>query len=222
MQSSDGKQNWDLWGVAAIVTVAVLAGLAFKGFSGETLADAVKDIGAVLVPILAATLAARLVVREMDPGQRFFRAGEEALIAVQRRNPAILSGPKPDKENYDPENPGKAGRYLFFQKNHTGLRSQLIPVLPFKIGVVEIRVAKRTLQLLGTQTELEIVSGQVRQAVTAMLEREWSGLFEILETKNANVSIVIDFDEAKMGHRAFRKAVGQCAEAALEVLLRGK
>jgi len=222
MENNYRRESWELWGVAAIVSIAVLAGLVVRGFSGETVADAVKDIGAVLMPILAAALAARLVVRQMDPGQRFMQAGEDALRAIQKQHPTILSGPKPDKEGYDPDNPGKAGRYLFFQKNHTGNRSQLIPVLPFKIGVVEVRVAKRTLQLLGITEELEAVSGRVGEAVKAVLERQLQGTYEVLEVKSQNVSIAIDFDEGKLGPRGFGNAVERCAEAALDVLLNWK
>lgn len=213
------RENWELWGLAAVVTIAVLVGLVIKGFSGETIADAVKDIGAVLVPILAAILAARLVVREVEPGQRYVKAGEEALRSLQKRYPSILSGPKPDKEGYDPDNPGHAGRYLFFQKNHIGHRSQLIPVLPFKIGVVEIRVAKRTLQLLDIPGELEEVSAQVRLAVKSVLEKNWSGNYEDLDAgRKANVSIAVDFDEERIGPRRFRTAVSDCAQAALDAL----
>ena len=222
MGSEDKQQHWELWGVAAIVTIAVLVGLTIKGFSGETVVDAIKDIGEVLVPILAAVFAARLVIREMDPEQRFVRAGEDGLRAVQKRHQTILSGPKPNTENYDSDNPGKAGRYLFFQKNHKGHRSQLVPVLPFTMGVVEVRVSKRTLQLLGLpMDELETFSKQVREAVLSSVVGTMSeDAYEVLESKNPNIAVAIDFDEEKIGPKKFRRAVELCTNAVLGVLVK--
>ena len=219
MGFEDRKQHMELWGVAAIVTIAVLAGLAIKGFSGETIVDAIKDIGEVLIPILAAVFAARLVTREMDPGGCFIRAGEDALKAIQKRRPGLLSGPKPNTENYDSDNPGKAGRYLFFQKNHRGERSQLVPVLPFVDGVVEVRVSKATLKLLSISENLDTVSARVHDAVLKVAERDYPGMSQLLESKNERICIALDFDEEKLGPKGFRKAVECCAGAALDALV---
>ncbi|MFH1529508.1 MAG: hypothetical protein ABIK09_02110 [Pseudomonadota bacterium] len=222
MGSEDRQQHWEIWGVAAVVTIAVLVGLVIKGFSGETVVDAIKDIGSVAVPILAAVLAARLVIREMDPEQRFVRTGEDGLRAIQKKHPTILSGPKPNTENYDSDNPGNAGRYLFFQKNHKGHRSQLVPVLPFAMGVVEVRVSKRTLQLLGLpMDDLETISKQVREAVLSSVKSTMADdAFEVLESKNPNIAVAIDFDEGRIGPRGFRKSVLLCVDSALGVLLK--
>ena len=219
MEPMDRQQHWELWGVAAIVTIAVVVGLVLKGISGAAVVDAVKDIGEVLIPILAAVLAARLVIREMDPESRFVRAGENALETLQSKHPTILSGPKPNTKNYDPDNPGKAGRYLFIQKNHKGDRSQLVPVLPFKIGVVEVRVSKMSLKLLGLADELEPISARVAKAVAEAVQKTYdTASFEILDVKNERVSIAIDFDEGKQVTKGFKKAVALCANTAMDVL----
>jgi len=212
-----------VWGVALIVSIAVVLGMVFKGVSGESVSDAVKDLGAALIPILSAVLAARLVTREMDPAERFLQMGEEALRGVQRQHPDLLSGPKANRENYDPENPGKAGRYLFFQKGAQGKKGQFVPIPQLKEGIVEIRVPKTTLLLLGWQREgLEQVQldvlATVRRAVEDVIKERWTGACEVLEHKHADIAIVVDFDEAKLGPRKFSRAVTDCVEAAFVAL----
>lgn len=221
--NEDSKQRWEVWGVGLVVTLAVLVGLRFKGISGESVAEAVKDVGAALIPILAAFLAARIVTGEMDPADRFQQAGEEALRALQRSRPDILSGPKANSEDYDSENPGKRGRYLFVQKRGQGRKGQLIPVTPLREGIVEIRVNMTALLVLGLEREgLEQVQQQVvakvRAEVTAMLQRDWEGSFELLAHKSGDVAVVVDFDESKLGPRRFTKAVIACGTAALRAL----
>jgi hypothetical protein len=138
----------------------------------------VKDIGAALIPILAAFVSARLVTRQMDPAEQRRRAAEEALAALAKANNEWLSGPKANSANYDPENPGKAGRYLFFQRNGKGIRGQFIPLKPLDEGILEIRVQAQTLKLLGVQPgpdgwgpHIAKVVDQTRKDVLATVDR---------------------------------------------------
>ena len=226
--------HWEVWGIAIVVSVAVIAGLFFKGFTGETVSDSVKDLGGALIPIIAAFVAAKLVTREMDPEDRFGHEGEEALRVVQKAHSGYLSGPKADKgEKYDPDNPGGKGRYLFIQKPGQGRRAQLTPVRPLRNGVVEIHVGGRAMQILGFAgkdkdphaVKLEYQK-KVRDKVLETLESKYKGLFEVLfdgtgenESRKNNIALAFDFDEASMGPKAFRKAVVLCIEAALSALL---
>lgn len=223
MNPENRHQHWEVYGVAVVVSGAVLAGLVFKGVTGETVSEAVKDIGAALIPILTAFLAARLVTREMDTSERFLRAGEDALRDIQRRAPEWLSGPKAHRESYDPENPGKAGRYLYLQKGGAGDKAQFVPVLPLKEGVVEIRVPKAGVVLLGRaqkgerdQQELaqKEIQAAIQREVNAALEARWKGTYAKPEYQHADIAIVVDFDETRLGPRKFRKAVVDCVEAA--------
>lgn len=227
MNPGGQRQEWGVWAAAVVVSVAVMVGLLFRGLNGETAADAVRDIGGALIPILAAFVAARLVTRQMDPAQRFARAGEAALQKLQRSHSEILSGPKANSESYDPDNPGKAGRYLFFQSRGQGRRAQFIPVLPLPEGIVEIRVSLTTLLLFGFEREgLEQVrdstQASVRAAVEAALQRRWAGTYDILDHtrpgKQSDIAIVVDFDESRLGPRRFGQAVLDCGTAALGVL----
>lgn len=221
MDIEKGNQNWEIWGVAIVVSLAVLIGLFFKGVTGESVSDAVKDIGAALIPILAAFVAARLVTREMDPAERFLRAGESSLDSIKKKHPDILSGPKASRENYDPENPGKVGRYLFFQKK--GQKAQFVPVLPFREGIVEIRVPMTALLQMGYEREglEEIQKGilkKVNNEVENRLKRFFPDTYEILEHKHKDIAIAVDFSELKLGPRKFAKVVTCCVEAALDAL----
>lgn len=221
--NTENQQRWEIWGVGVVVSIAVLLGLVFKGVSGETVADAVKDIGAALIPILAAFLAARIVTGQMDPADRIQQAGEEALRTLQKNHSDLLSGPKANRENYDPENPGKGGRYLFIQRKGQGKKAQLIPVLPLREGIVEIRVPRTTLLVLGAEREgLEQLQqetlAKVRAAVEELLRRDWTNTYEIMEHKHQDIAIAVDFEESDLGPKKFGKAVAACGEAAIKVL----
>jgi len=229
VNKEDIRDQWDIWGVAAVVSIAVLAGLCFKGITGESIADGVKDIGAALIPILSAFVAARLITRQMDPSERIFHAGEDALARLQKRHPQRLSGPKANRENYDDKSPENADKYLFIQKEGKGRKAQLVRVPPLRDGVVEIRDPRTTLLILDTSLDAkrpeELSKAQqsmlkkVSDAVETTLKRDWAGTYELLQSKHQDIAIVIDFDEVKLGYKQFGKAVLACAEAAFDALL---
>ncbi|MDD3925311.1 MAG: hypothetical protein PHT33_01485 [bacterium] len=203
------QQNWEVWGAALVVSLAVTAGLLFRGISGETVADAVKDIGAALIPILSAFVTARLVVGRMDPSERFMMAGETALSDLRKRHADILSGPKASREDYDPEKPGKAGRYLFVQLAGQKNKAQFIPMLPLRDGIVEICVSKTTTMLLlgaerGAAEEAQTGAfASVREAVEKLLQRNWPDVHEVLPCKHSDIAIIISFGPKKNGARDF-------------------
>lgn len=226
MKKEDYSAQWEVWGVALVVSVAVSSGLAFKGLSGENLADAVKDMGSVIIPILSAFVAAKLVTGQMDPSERIARAGEASLVALREKHRDILSGPKGNRENYDEDNPGGADKYLFVQRDGKGRKAQLIRVSPLREGIVEIRVPKTTLLVLGIGNEdgLEAAQkealAQVRDAVQASIQRNvGDSLCEILPHKHPDIAVVVDFDESKLGPKKFGAAVMACGEAAVEALI---
>jgi len=178
MDAERHRQHWEIWGMAVVVSVAVLSGLAFKGLSGEAVSDAVKDIGAALIPILAAFVSARLVTGQLDPAERRRRAAEEALRLLAERDKAWLSGPKANSAAYDPENPGQAGRYLFYQQDGKGHKGQFIPLRPLGEGILELRVQAQTLKVLGVDPGPEgwaphqaRIVDEVRTKVLAAAER---------------------------------------------------
>ena len=165
----------------------------------------------------------------MNQTERTQRAGEEALRAIQKKHPDYLSGPRASRENYDPGNPGKVGRYLFFQRGAKEDRAQFIPVLPLREGIIEIRVYKTTLLLLGAERDglereqLLETREEVRKAVKAVLDRRWRDKSELLDSQTQpDIAIAVDFDESNLGLREFKRAVTECAEAALSVLLAGQ
>lgn len=214
--SEERKSHTELW-VAAVVTLAVMAGLYFKGFTGETLTDAVKDIGDVAIPILCAFLAAHIVTSKMDQDEPIEKAGEDALGLLQKKYPEILAGPKGSRENYDPDKPGNAGRYLFFQGKEKQ-KAQFIPVLPLKEGILEIRAPKTAFRISGLidlDAAQQSALPKMRQAVEACLKEAWKDKYEVLEHKHPDIAIVVDFEENDLGPKRFGKAVYACGEAAV-------
>jgi hypothetical protein len=227
MELDRRRQNWQVWGVAIVVSLAVLVGLFFKGLSGATASDAIKDVGAALIPILSAFVTARLVLRQMDPAERSMRVGEAALRDLQKQHTEVLSGPKANREDYDPENPGKAGRYLFFQLAGQRRKAQFIPVLPLQDGIVEIRVPKTTVLLLGAdQSALDAVQREVlastRAAVENLLRREWPKSHEVLVHKHPDIAIAVDLDEAGLSPKRYQRAVTMIGNAALEAMRKSR
>ncbi|MBM3494268.1 MAG: hypothetical protein FJX72_08105 [Armatimonadetes bacterium] len=222
--NNEREQQWVAWGVALVVSVAVLAGLAFKGVSGRSLTDAVKDIGGALIPILAAFVAARLVSGQADPADQAQRAGEAALAALQRKHPDVLSGPKAHRVNYDPEQAVSPARYLFIQRRSQNQRAQFVPVSPFREGILEIRVPKTALLILGAKREgLEQLQQQilttVRTGVLGALDQDRRVVYEIIEHKNPDIAVVVDFNEAELGPKRLGRVITGCVSAALRALV---
>jgi len=224
MDADRRRQEWEVWAAAIVVSIAVLVGLFYRGISGESVSDAVREVVTALIPILSAFVAARIITRQMNPAERFLRAGEEALADLQKQHADVLSGPKANKEDYDSENPGKAGRYLFFQSQGEKRKAQFIPVAPLGEGILEIRVPKTALLIFGLDREgLEQVQAEVLAAtgtaVTNVLGRDWRDLHEVLETKHPDIAIAVDLDENALGPKRYRQAIVDCGNAALAAVL---
>ena len=214
------KDRLNDWGAVVVVAAAVIWGMTYKGFSGETLADAVKDVGAALVPIFAAVLAARKVLSNEPIAEQCERVGEEALKAVQKRHPQLLSGPKYNRDSYDSEKPPGAGRYLFVQAGGKGQKGQLVPSRPFREGVVQVQVSKTSLIVLGLR-ELDLleVQGALGEGIEAMLKARFpKASFELVPSKNPRVVRTLDFDEVELGARTFGRIVEAVAEEAMKIL----
>ena len=218
----DRIKEWaEKGGAVLIVVLAVAWGLSYKGLSGETLADALKDIGGAIVPVFAALFAARLVREDAPREQRYLAEGERALRAVQKRFEKKLQGPQYLREGYDPEGGGKGDRYLFIQALAGRVKASLVPLSPLAEGIVAITVSKQNLINLGRSTTPEEgAHAAVKTAVEAILQGgRFTGQFEILQSKNKRAAIVVDFDEEAMGVRRFRGAVEAVVTAAVEALL---
>lgn len=215
------KEHLEQWGALLLVAFAVAWGISYRGFSGETMADALKDIGSAVVPIFAALFAARLIRRDLPPEQRYLAEGERALRAVQKKHDKFLQGPKYDRDGYDPEAGGKGDRYLFVQALPKKSRASLVPLSPLSEGVVAITVSKKNLVILDrARTSEDDARVAVHKAVVDLLQqRPFVGHFEILESKNRRAAVVIDFDEEGMGARRFRGAVEAVIDRAVQTLL---
>ena len=213
------QEQLEKWGAVLLVAFAVAWGISYRGLSGETLADAVKDVGAALVPIFAAMFAARLVRRDLPLEQRYLAEGERALRAVQKRFPEILQGPKYDRKDYDPS--GGGDRYLFIETKRGGKKASFVPLSPLAEGVVMISVSAQNLVNLGLdKTRSKEAQEAIHSAVMKVLtEGSFAGRYEILDSaKKERVAIIVDFDEQAMTVRSFGRAVQAVITAAVKAL----
>ena len=219
----DMKDKLNTWGAVVLVIFAVAWGMVYKGVSGETLADAVKDIGGALIPIFAAIFAARLVHRDLPAEQRFLLEGERAMEAVQGRHPDHLQGPKYDREGYDPEAGGKGQRYLFIQTRASKKRASLVALPPMSEGVVAVTISKGNLKYLGKadgEEDITNAMSAVNKALTALMGRlDPNGAEHTCLEVKGRVAIAVDLDERAMGPRRFRQTAEQLMEEALTTLL---
>ncbi len=228
---SEPQHDKGAWVVAGVTSAAVIAGLSFKGVSGETISDAVKDIGGTLLPLVGALVAAGMVTRKMDAEASVLEIAESALRRVQDKNRGLLTGPKSNKSEPDDGGGGKnevedgnedrANRYLFVQVSKDGKKGkkgQFIPVAPLEDGILTIKIQRQALKSLGIEGDLcaaqEHIIPVIRERVAAVAARQWKNSHVLTPTKDKNVAINIDFDEGAMSKRDFGKAIEQCAGAA--------
>jgi hypothetical protein len=212
-------QNIQIWAVAGVVVLAVGARLYFQGLTGQHVAEAVKDLGIALMPLVAAVVAAHLVTRHIRPSERYRLEGERALRKISATFGDVVSGPKFNRENYGKEDHPQAGRYLFVQKDRKGPKVQLVPSRPLKEGVLEIRVYKTTLSILDLQKEQTEVQKALEKAVRQVLKTpRYARNHEIIEHDHENICLAVDFDEHQLGYRKFHKAVYDCTQAAVQAL----
>ena len=92
-------------------------------------------------------------------------------------------------------------------------------------GIIEIRVSKRTLKILGVDVGADgwervhqETLAKVKRAVVEALEPDWHGTYEILEHKKPDIAVQVDFDESNIGPKKFGKALSVCAEAAIKAV----
>ena len=232
---SEPQHDKGAWVVAGVTSAAVIAGLSFKGVSGETVSDAVKDIGGALLPLVGAMVAAGMVSRKMDEEASVLEIAESALRRVQDKNRGLLTGPKSNKSEPD-DGGGKsevedgnedgAKRYLFVQVSKDGkkgMKGQFVPVAPLEEGILTIKIQRQALQGLGIEGDLHAAQEHlvpvIHERVAAVAERQWKNKHVLIPTKDKNVAINIDFDEGAMTKREFGRAVEQCAGAAFQFLL---
>lgn len=232
---SEPQHDKGAWVVAGVTSAAVIAGLSFKGVSGETVSDAVKDIGGTLLPLVGALVAAGMVTRKMDAEASVLEIAESALRRVQDKNRGRLTGPKSNKSEPDDGggknevedgNEDRANRYLFVQVSKDGKKGkkgQFIPVAPLEDGILTIKIQRQALKSLGIEGDLYVAQEHIipviRERVAAVAEKHWKNNHVLIPTKDKNVAINIDFDEGAMSKREFGKAVEQCAGAAFQFLL---
>jgi hypothetical protein len=221
------KEVLEKWGVALVVGLAVIVGLNYKSLAGDTIADAVKDLGQAMIPVFAAVFAARKVAQSRPAEERFLVAGESALRALVNLYPKELHGPKASRDKQDTEKAQRAPRYLFLAYKGPGQRPQLIPLDPLADGIVRIRVSPTSLKALGIEAaRLGEMQQQVAAAVVGAAKAQFSGDFEeSLEkppSETQHTCVELDFDEHGLGERKFRKAIVVCGKAAMETLLKAQ
>ncbi len=220
---------------SVIGTLAILINLSIKGFSAENLLDAVKDLVGLLV-----TVAIFLVAYSIsNKSKSFIDAGQMALNTLRKNKKydKFLQGPEYDKTDYNPEETAKSQRmrYLFFKKGKYSKKVAFIPLEPLEQGILDVRFSKATLVSFGYAgkdplTEKSILP-EAQKTIYTELEKylisNYPDFFEILnktdsenkESKYKNSAIVIDLDEEKLKIKGLKKAIYNCTEKALKIIL---
>ncbi len=219
-----------------IMSVIAIVGLLIKNnFDTNELLGSIVNFTQVAIPVLVLFIASSI----KNKSKNYIDAGKEALENLRKRNETVLQGPEFDKTDYNPEETAKSQRmqYLFFTKYRYAKKVAFIPLEPIEQGILDIRVSKATLVNFGfdskdSQIETLVIEAQskIYSDLENFLSSKYSGLFEILnkqgtETKDAkykNSAIVIDFDEEKLKISGLKKAVYNCSEKALQIILNYK
>ena len=204
--------------------IAIIALLVKSKFETNELLGSIVDFTQVAVPVLVLLVATTL----KKDTKSFGEIGKEALTEVQKKNADTLSGPRYNRENYDPEK-GKGKEYLFIKKNEPGskLRAKFIPVEPLNEGVLAIYIQKATLvyglnyaSAKATEEEIKKIQSNVTAALKDHLDKKYSGLYEVIEELNGDMAITIDFSENELGKRKFQKAISECTALALSSMVK--
>lgn len=203
-----------------IMSVLAIIGLLINSnFDTNELLGSIVNFTQVAIPVLV-LLVATTIKKE---NKSFSQIGKEALLFIQKKNEDFLMGPRFNRENYDPEK-GKGVEYLFVTNTDpkSKLRAKLIPIQPLDEGVLAIYVQKGTLVYglnysseQATSEEIKKIQTEVFSSVSDLIQRKYSGYFEILPNSKEDTAIIIDFNEEKIGKKKFTKAITDCTELAI-------
>jgi hypothetical protein len=67
----------------------------------------------------------------------------------------------------------------------------------------------------ATPEEIKKIQTEVFNSISDLIQRKYSGNFEILPNSKEDTAIIIDFNEEKMGKKNFTKAITDCTELAI-------
>jgi len=203
-----------------IMSVFAIIGLLINSnFDTNELLGSIVNFTQVAIPVLV-LLVATTIKKE---NKSFSQIGKEALLFIQKKNEDFLMGPRFNRENYDPEK-GKGVEYLFVTNTDpkSKLRAKLIPIQPLDEGVLAIYIQKGTLVYglnysseQATPEEIKKIQTEVFNSISDLIQRKYSGNFEILPNSKEDTAIIIDFNEEKMGKKNFTKAITDCTELAI-------
>ena len=200
-------------GVMSVIAIIVI--LINNNFDTNEVLGSIINFTQVGIPVLV--LLVTTTIR--NESKSFSEIGKKSLEQLQKTYPEILTGPKYNRDGYDPEK-GKGLEYLFVKNSEPGskIRAKFIPIQPLDEGVLVIYIQKGTLAF-GLEygegnvkdEEIEKIQKEIHGLVNILISEKYNGLYEILEDKNSS-AITIDFNEQKMGKKLFSKAIFECTK----------
>lgn len=202
--------------------IAIISLLVRNNFDTNELLGAIIDLTQVAVPVLVLLIALAINKNNKSIGQ----VAKETLIKLQKENKDLLIGPRYNRENYDTEN-GKGLEYLFVKNEdpNSKLKTKFIPIQNLNEGVLAIYIQKGTLvhslkykSEQATASQIKIIQSKIHNSVKEYLEKNYSGYFDVLESKRDDTAIIVDFDEVRMGKKRYAKVVYACAKNAIGIL----
>ena len=173
------------------------------------------------IPVLVLLVANAL----RKDSKSFSQIGKEALEVVRKNHAEYLIGPRYNRDNYDPEK-GQGLEYLFIKKPNSKQKAKFVPVKPLDEGVLVIYVQKGTLaDALNygrgnvTDDDINKIKTDVKNAVQDLIQNKYNNYYDIIENSNADTAIMIDFREQEMGKKKFAKAIAECVEKAVSIIV---
>lgn len=207
-------------------SLAIIINLLLKGYSHENILDAIKDLAGLFITIAIFVVAHRIRKSTIS----YLESGKNALIKLYDNYIDYFEGPpKSNRSNENTEgDDNKSNKYLFIKKRNHKFVSKVtfIPLADLEDGVLDIRVSKGTLVNLdkeGSIDEIKALQQKVHSNVLNYLDK--IGLakgqdYELIESKNQNSAIIIDFNERNLGHNRFEKVIYKCGEIAIQCIFR--
>ena len=195
--------------------IAIMGLLINNNFDTNQVLGSIINFTQVAVPVIVLLVAMKI----RRKSESYSEIGKKSLEKLQKMHPDILTGPRYNREGYDPET-GKGLEYLFVKDivKDSKNRAKFIPIQSLDQGVLAIYIQKGTLawglnygEGKVKEEEIEQIQNEIRYSVKELLEKKYGDLFDILENKN-NSAIIIDFKELEMGRKLFSKAIFECAE----------
>lgn len=195
---------------AAAGLVAGAFWIYLDGFTGETIAQVLTTLSTVAVLVVPLY---RILGQRANCGFEYY--AERAMSRLSHEFPTIVSGPKYSRTDYVPNSESAERKYLFFQRQNSKEKAQILPLKSTANGILEFNLSRTSIKVLSLSAEHGAIKKRMRELVLAKATELFSGQFEEAEfddSKQDNLCLVLEFNEALPAKR-FENVVYQLGRA---------